>query len=323
MERLSLIFVLLLLSVLASPATAQDWTAQISDDRVFDGGWATAPGRSVGMHCAARKPGQGPAMDSQWVETTIPDPWRFVLSFSDQLFPGPAYQRDDVILFIDQTGYRLPTVYQNELAGGWEVTLSLTDPLYRAMTTGQRMVMQVGPDAAWEIPMQGAGRAIEQVVAVCAATWQRTGNRPPNALTAPGEPGARQDVGLRHWAEQSASTACSDFFTAGPNGFLTANIDGDGIPDVIVNYNDITCDNDGRRPGVCGASLCSVDVFLSRTFARTNRPEQLLGMSAAFVDLSNGNQALSITGNLSMCQDRPDCTFLWYWDGGQFTELPR
>lgn len=307
----------------ALPALTQQWAAETPADISYAGGWAFAPG-GLSVSCAASRDGRGQtALDSLWFEASIASPWHFMLVVSEALVPDGPMQRSDMILYLDQTGYQLPPVALNELSGGWEVALSMTDPVFDALRNASRIVLQVGAQTAWEIPAANVGPAINQVAQTCAATWRRTGHPPPNALTGPGDVGARQDVGMRHWAEEYAATACSDFITPGPNAFVEANLDGDGIPDIIVDHNEITCDALNLRSSFCGASLCTVDVYLSSRFPQTSHPEGLLAISVSVIELSNGNHALATTGNLSTCQNNPDCTFIWYWDGTQLTQLPR
>lgn len=72
---------------------------------------------------------------------------------------------------------------------------------------------------------------------------------------------------------------------------------------------------------VCGASMCSVDVFLSSTFPRTGEPEMLMGLSSAISPLPNGNEAVATSGSLAACGGMEACTFILYRDGTSLREL--
>ena len=315
----SLILVLSLLA--AGPTVAQDWRADIRSDDAYAGGWASGPGLS--FMCAARTPRQGSVIDSNWFELSVPRPWHLIVEFGDPLIPDGPLTRSDIVFFLDGTGYRLPEIWLNELAGGWEVELSMADQMMVALQQAERLILQVGSQGAWDIPLSGMAAAWDQVAATCATTWRQTGHPPPNVLSAPVQTGGTGSADLRLIAETYAATGCSDFFNPGPGAFRAANIDGDGIADIIVDHNEITCGTGATRSNFCGASLCSVDIYLSRRFPVPGRPENLLSGSSRLIDLTNGNQALVTTGNLAMCRDDPDCTFIWYWDGSQFTQLPK
>lgn len=300
-----LLSALMFCMTLCSGAVAQSWQADLSRDAAYLAGDVSYPGLGMRFTCHARAPEHGNVIDSIWFESTIAPPSQFLIGFSDPLVPlGPLY-RDDLTLFVGQTGYRLPRVSWNELNSGWETLVGVSDRMFAALPNATRLVLHVGNTQAWELPVNGLATSLAQAQAHCTKAWQ-------GAVPAPD---------LRRMAERFAASNCSDFFTLGPQAIRTANIDGDGIPDIVLDYNAITCDNDNKRPGVCGASLCSVDIFLSRTFAKTGQPEQLLGMSAELVPLSNGNQAVATSGNLSICQSTEPCAFYWYWDGHSFTQL--
>ncbi len=319
-----LIAFILLFTLSTSSLFAQGWSAKITSDSAYVGGWASIPGNGVGFSCAARSPLNGSVIDSQWFESSIAQPWWFLVRISETLIPASIQQRADVVLFVDQTGYRLPPVFHNELEGGWQVELPMRDPMFAAMAGASRLVLQVGAESAWELPVAQLGSALDELRQACAATWVTTGYAPPadfGAIASRPQPPPDGGAYLRQAAEGFAASNCSDFFVLGEGALRSANIDGDGIPDIVLDYNNITCNNDGRRPGVCGASLCSIDVFLSKTFARSGQPEQLLGMSSDLVLLTNGNHAVVTSGNLSMCQSTQGCAFYWYWNGSAFTEL--
>lgn len=61
---------------------------------------------------------------------------------------------------------------------------------------------------------------------------------------------------------RKAAEACKPDKTALPKDFITRkDINGDGLPDFIVDYSDVQC-KDNPRP-FCGTLGCSVTVFAS------------------------------------------------------------
>lgn len=300
---------------LTTAVQSQSWQTDLSRDAAYVAAVVRYPELGMGFSCHARAPEQGAVIDSIWFESTIAPHAQFLIEFSDPFVPlGPEY-RDDLTLFVGQTGFRLPRVGWNEMADGWETFVSVSDKLFTALPGAARLVLQVGNEQAWELPLNGLVPALKQAQTHCAAAWYGNVPRDVAALF--------PSFDLRRVAENFAASNCSDFYTLGPQALRAANIDGDGIADIVLDYNNITCDNDHSRPGVCGASLCSVDVFLSRTFTQTGQPEQLMGMSASLVPLSNGNQAIVTSGTLSTCQSTDPCAFYWYWNGNTFTLLPQ
>lgn len=300
----------------ALPAVAEAWTARLPPDSHYIAGVAETPMPAVQIYCAAKTVQLAPITQSRWFEVSIAPPWQVVIGFTPALIPVPQTQNVEVTLFVDETGYRLPPVGFNELDGGWETQLALSDPMFIALAQAKRLVMQVGPSTAWELPVAGMSEALATITSACGKAWVDTGHPAPSSLT------GAVPMDLVPQARRAVALTCGqDIFAIGPHGLKSANIDGDGVPDVILDYNDITCGPRALRPNVCGASTCSIDVFLSRTFAATGRPENLLGTSAATVPLSNGAVAVSASGNFSMCQSTASCAFLFYWDGTSFKEL--
>jgi len=302
----------------ALPVVAQEWTARLPPDSHFIGGVAATSVPAMHIHCAVETVQLAPVTQSRWFEVSVAPPWQVVIGFTPALIPLPQTQRAEVILYVDETGYRLPPVGFNELDGGWEVQLAMTDPMFAALTEARRLVMQVGPSTAWELPVAGLSDALATITSACGKAWVDTGHPAPASFAS----AVPMDLVVK--AKQAVAITCGhDIFAIGPRGLSTANVDGDAVPDVILDYNDITCGPNQRRPNVCGANTCSIDVFLSKTFATSGRPEGILGVGAGTVPLSNGNVAVSAMGNYGMCQSQEPCSFLFYWDGAALSELTK
>lgn len=302
----------------AGPLTAQGWTAEVSRDEIYDAGRVFMPGRMINISCAAPTGRANVTPDSRWWEVSVAPPWQYLLDFANPMVPEAQVGYEvEMILFADGTGYKLPLVSLNELEGGWQVILPMSDPVFGAAAVASRLILQVGPGTAWELPVAGLAGGLNQIRDICVSGWQARGI--PGSAGAIATPAAALD--LRAVAAQFAAQGCGSTPQLGLHALKEADIDGDGHKDVVLDYNDIACGADRRRPQVCGMNTCSIDVFLSRTFPQTGQPENLLGTSAAFVPLSNGSVAVSASGNLSMCQSTEPCAFLFYWDGARFTDL--
>lgn len=143
--RVRLAAFLSLFLIWSVPIYAQGWTAKITRDAVYDAGRVSLPGYTMGISCAARAAQRGPVLGSQWWEVSVAPPWQYLINFSDQLVPiAPHEIYVQMTLFVDQTGYQLPRVLRNELEGGWQVMLPMTDQMFAALKTASRLVLQVG-----------------------------------------------------------------------------------------------------------------------------------------------------------------------------------
>ena len=126
---------------------------------------------------------------------------------------------------------------------------------------------------------------------------------------------------VRARAEAGIARVCEGGFDAAPDAFLTGNLDGDGIDDIAIKWDAITCLGSYPRP-LCGASQCAVELVLSSH--RFGEGDGTLYAAAAdLVPLSNGNMGLKLAGTLATCRDigRTTCDFIWYWSGNSLEPL--
>ncbi len=165
-----LVLILLTLLAVTQRAEAQQWQATLSDDGVYRSALVQYPNLGLSLRCHAPVAGPGRVIDSIWFETTIPPPDQFLIEFSEELVPLPDGSRSDLIVFLDQTGYRLPLVYLNELAGSIETQLASADALFANLPSASRMVLQVGATLAWELPIAGLAGAVDQARRSCLLT---------------------------------------------------------------------------------------------------------------------------------------------------------
>ena len=128
---------------------------------------------------------------------------------------------------------------------------------------------------------------------------------------------------MRQIANSAIWQGCGGGAQIEPDAFLTGDIDGDGLPDVVLDWGAVQCYGPMSRP-FCGASRCSADVFLSSAYHRKRSPETLLGQGVWLQPLSNGNIGVSVGGALNECYatGNQSCTFLYYWNGFDLVNLP-
>jgi hypothetical protein len=128
---------------------------------------------------------------------------------------------------------------------------------------------------------------------------------------------------MRQAAEADVAKGCNGPSTYEPDAFLSAEIDGDGVPDVVLDWRKIKCSGTFSQP-FCGASMCSADVYLSASYLRTNSPKQFLAAGVRLQSLSNGNMAVGVGGSLADCYGigADNCEFLYYWNGADLVDLP-
>ena len=138
-------WLVLVLMLLAPAAHAQSWGATTSDDGGYAAGFVRYPGLGAGFTCTARSVQNKPILDTSWFESTTAPPWHFMLWFDETLIPAvPPFQHSDLIYYVGQTGYRLPLIHHNEMEGGWQVMLPMTDGLFTALAGANRLVLAVG-----------------------------------------------------------------------------------------------------------------------------------------------------------------------------------
>lgn len=289
----------------AGPAVAQDWQFGSFDNGAWFEAHAFVSDASLSVMCGGVSPGGLPLPQSD--EPMITDVGTVMLTLSEAVTGLPGAMdpppRDDVALVADGLGYALPGLeYDLMNASGWMRPLSLSEPLIGKIMSAQRLAVLRPDGAQIELPRANAGTVMAQMIEFCQERWATPAAAPSMAAA----------------AEAAILAGCNGPATRMEGYLLEGEIDGDGRPDVVLDWSEVSCSGDMPRP-FCGASLCSADVYLSGSFDRTG-PAQLLAQGVALVDLSNGNKAVEVGASLSGCVGDV-CTFYWYWTGQSFEEL--
>lgn len=304
MDRL----IALILLCWASAAQAQQWQA----NRIDGGHFIVHDARAnagVRLFCLAPSLQGRPAIEVEQHEEspTGRDTLRLEIR-ADRIPVGNAVSRGDVVLWLDQTGYRLPQLSWNELNNIWEVDLPYGDGLWGALGQAGSIILAPGQDQAWQLPAAALGTALEAVRAGCAADWAAADQRAPASVTIP-------QAMLAHVAR-----GCSASAPIPPAAVQAGDLDRDGTPDFVLDWGGIRCPGPLARP-FCGAANCSHDVFLSSRGYGT--PVTLLGTSVAIVPHRSGGLALGRGGTFSLCGANNEfCAAPLVWDGASFSERP-
>ena len=320
MRLASLITALL---VWAAPLAAQGWTAEITRDDVYDAGRVVMHGNGMVVSCAARSPRRAPVLNSRWWEVSVAPPWQYLIVFNDQLVPleGQA-QEAEMTLFVDQTGYRLPVVYRNELEGGWQTMLGMTDPMFGAIDGASNLVLQVGRVAAWEIPVAGLAQGLKEIRDACAATWNATGSPTPAGISTQGTaapaPAPTAAFTLPPQVQAHANQQCGGVAAFNEGALQAGDLDADGAPDVVLDWGHVRCNGSDMR-GFCGAANCEYNVFLSsRGYAMASAH---LAVGGDIVTHRSGRLGLRMGGTARVCS-QIDCNEPWLWNGTAMVQVP-
>lgn len=314
----------ILLTLVAAPAIlAQTWQAALDDDGGYAYGYAQADDLPMGFACTVRSVQNRPLIEVGAHEEQPTAPYNMRIEFWGPTIPETGVQtRTDMALWVDDTGYQLPPVVRDEFYGYWWVELSMGDPLYRALGSASRLVLAVGQDAVWDVPVGDLGLALTQAQQHCAATLVATGNPAPAwfgpvpaaipQAAAPAAP-TSSDFTVPQQVIAHANRLCQGVATIDPQAFLAGDFDGDSVPDVVMDWNHLMCPPPMGR-GFCGAANCSVDVFMSsKGYAD---PEQMLGAAPTLARQPDGRMGLMITGSFSLCgQNGENCARPWVWNG--------
>lgn len=305
---------------LAAQVEAQttEWRFQSFDDgSFFTGSIVPSDDSDLMFLCGERSPQGLTALQTGNMEPDITPRDSLRLYMNDKLIgshDGVTQERQDVLLVVGATGYRLLGVNWNDLYSTWEVDLPATDPVFSVIA--EQASFEVRSNGGTRvIASKGFGKAHATLTEHCQSMFTAIG-QPWNSVA----PAAAPKPSMRRVAEAAIQSGCGGPATMGPKTFLSGEIDGDGTEDVVVFWNEITCTGGYPRP-FCGASACSAQVFVSSGHARGDRPEDLLAQAVWLQPLSNGNMGIVTVGRLATCQNRPNCEFTWYWNGHEIVRL--
>lgn len=312
---------LLALMTSAGVGLAQQWQARTSDEGTYAAGFVRYPGLDMSIYCAARSVQNRPLMQGGWHETVVAPPWHFQITFDPTLVPFADGGWSDLVLYVGDTGYRLPHTEFDEFEGLWKIDLQMTDRLFAALRAAPRLVLAVGALKSWELPTRNLGPALQKAQAHCGATWQVTGFPAPAGLRVQAAPAVaspkKSGFQLPPQILTHVNATCGGFGAINHEGLQAGDLDGDGHPDVLLNYRDVQCAG-GTIGGMCGAANCSIEVFLSSR--RYANPVSMLGIDGTIMPQPNGRLAIQIVGTYSLC-GQSGCDEPFYWDGQDFSPL--
>ncbi|MCF6234128.1 MAG: hypothetical protein L3J36_13680 [Rhodobacteraceae bacterium] len=302
-------------------AQAQNWKFGLNDNKVLFRAHISTPGKpGFSLACAIRKPNPPAVVPGFFKGVTFTNPDELYLAFKGQEIGAPIRNepRSDVLLVVGASAFRLPKISWGEYAAEWHTTLSATGPMFAAIAAAPSFEIHSN---AGSVTVATSGFASGYASLVDACRRQFTASRHPwrpAPLVAPVAP-----INMRKTAEADVAKGCKGASTYEPGAFLSGEIDGDGVPDVVLDWRKIKCSGTFSQP-FCGASMCSADVYLSGSYPRTNAPKQLLAAGVRLQPLSNGNMAVGAGGSMADCYaiGTDICEFLFYWNGADLVGLP-
>ena len=297
---------LVCLFVLTQAAVAQSWQVVTEDDGSFYFAMGFVPGK-LGLFCGGRSPQRLSALATGNVEPRITQPGQVGLELSDALIGAnqTGVPRGDVMAVIGNLGYRLPQIHLNELVGVQEQFLRRDDSLVAALQSGEPLEFRTDAGGRQTVPTARAASAIATALSYC----DRLAN-------------ARPQADLIGAAQTYIFQACGGQAQASQGYLLQGDLDLDGQDDIVIDWSLITCPGPLARP-FCGASKCSVDVYLSRKYRPGAQPDGYLALGVTMQASPFGGAQLRMGGGLSDCGGAGACYGIWRWDGRQLAVFPQ
>lgn len=313
-------------TLLAGPLAAQTWTASTSANESLLFASVYPPAPSMGFGCTAPAPENRPLFETGSHESHRTDAYEVLVEFHDPLFNWTApYEISTIVVTVDQTSYQLPPLLLNELQGS-AIYLPMTDPFVLSLFNAQSLTLDTGQGTAYGYPVDGLADGLREAFGHCNTRWMELGTPLPPVLAtamggapAPATPvptrPAPVAASLPSALLQRAATSCmTGVGTITAEDLSTADFDGDGQEDLILNHRDIACTQ--GMSGFCGAANCSIDVFLSSL--GYEQPREFLGLGADIVPLADGRSGIQISGTFSMCGETGLCPGPQVWNGAEF-----
>ena len=319
----------------AAPSLA-DWRQQSFDNGMWFEAWAYTPDRSVRVNCGGLSPTglPPPATDEAFLTAT----YTLHLSIGTALAGRPAGYDDfsplpGAMMVAGSNGYVLPGPEFDLLNDDAGIQpLDFGDPLVAALLDGAdgRMEFHLAGRGPVAFDPTGVASALATAMAFCDARWAALGQQvPPEAAPVVARirgAAAPVDAGvstLRAAADGHVFAVCGGAATAVPDYLIETEIDGDGVPDVVLDWGGISCPGSVPRPN-CGAAYCSIDVFLS-TRPGPMPAESVLGIGVRAEPGLSGRSDLVTQVTAGSCpkSTRPVvCEQVWRWSGISLDPLP-
>lgn len=317
-------------------AWAQNWQANSFDTGALIHGAAIHPG-TMALSCTAPSPGGRQLIETGDHEATRTDtPYDLVVSFHvDFLDPfGRDSFQISPTMTVDGTRFALPDLVYEDFFGAWTGWTRFDAPGILELFDAQQVILDTGTGVTAELGTDGLAQALNAGLSPCLQRWLDLGhplpprlaahvnrNAPSDAAaptTAPGEtphqafpvPQTPPEVITRYLFE-----TCQGPFSGDTADIGSADFDGDGLGDYVLDWNDLTCNGAvGPRPN-CGAANCLIDVFLSsRNYAD---PEGILAIGFTMTTLPDGRPGIVTGGTAAVCHFE-DCDAPWVFDGQGF-----
>ena len=287
----------------ATPVLADTWQSTGFDDGVWFIGSAVAPYSAFLFQCGGRSGQQFPFEQSDLTEPKLTRDNDIMISVDPSLFDTTEDVISNISVVIDGSPFLLPSLRFNEFDGFFEAPLDINDPIFARLRSGTFAgILWRGEWIARDIPLTGSSDAIQTMAQACVAGWAAQPRIPPNwtASTIAAE----------------ARRYCNGPATVNTEFVIAEDVDTDDIPDLILDMREIECTEgeswQRRGAGMCGASQCSIFVYLSTN--PSAEPDEILGLGAQ-LRTGEGGQTLIAAGaaystcleaNLETCEYRFD-----------------
>ncbi len=311
------------LCALGSEASAQTWQVSTFDNGAWFEAWVTAAENWPEFHCGGVSPRGLPLPESD--EAMLTQPGTLGLIMPDR--PGLGYYdpppRSDLRLVTDRNAFGLPhATYDLLNADGWTHPIGTKDAAIAALSSSQSWAID-GAHGRWgPFPSTGLGPALTAMIAYCEARWAT----PPQAQTP--APAAAPDVTAlmqAALARDLARTCEGRGYLVDPGNPLSADLDADGQPDLVMDFRAVTCPGETHQSH-CGAALCSLSVYLSSRYPLTGTSDDILGIGTTLVQGTDGKVWIGTGNTAASCPDAYDpatCTFYWRVGADGLEVVPR
>lgn len=311
-------------AVLPFAVVAQTWQTRSNDSGALITASVSAPERSLSFFCTTPSPTGLPLLQTNEHESHRTDtPFTIIFAVGDALL-DPYTDSSDLNatrVTFDTTTYGVPTMPWDEFFWSWNTTLSMQDPMVLNALSVRDMVFDPGRGTAYRYPVDGLSDGLRRTMATCVAGWQRSGVAVPPALqpflsSDSTEPLPEPPTTVSPALDAHIRAGCNSSYQLSPSTLGLADLDRDGVEDVVLDWADVNCLGQLRRP-FCGAANCSIDVFLS---TRPGRPAgEFLGVGYQIVPAPNGGLGLRFGGTAAVCA-QGGCDLVFWWDGQQFRQ---
>lgn len=336
------------LAIFGTTASAQSWQANSYDSGALIHGLAFVSGGSLSFSCTAPSPGGQPLTETGDHEALRTDsPYGFAVSLSTDLVDPSATDLNLSApkMILDGQTFVLPSLTYSDFYGAWTGLSSVEMPGFLELFQTTKLIVDPGLGTAYEYPIDGLSAALDVAFRDCIARWFSLGHPMPPRLetyvgsgVAPGQPIPKPvpqqqvpttgdlpqglvraplfeipDVAPRA-AFDHLAMKCGGLFDVDRSYITATDLDQDGLADYVLHYGGVDCGDSTKN--YCGASNCSIEVFMSSSGYRN--PIEFLGHSLLPIVDERGQTGVLLTGGFSICGPTGQCLPPWFWDGTQF-----